>query len=106
MTTDSGNISHDSSAEETAMKPHGPIYLARLERIAGEPHMKEFAEIANAIAWLLGDGLKAIGGKALRADIYLKDALIWSKDRPMTAVREEAEKDELRRSMIRPAKRL
>jgi hypothetical protein len=78
-----------------------PIYLARLERLTGEPHTKEFAEIANAIGWLMGDGLKAIGGKAARADIYLKDVVVWSKEGPMTAEREEAENEELRRSIVR-----
>src|SRR5215218_4274544 len=83
------------------MQRYHPIYLARLERLAGEPCIREFAEIANAIGWLMGDGLKAIGGKAARADIYLKDVVVWSKDGPMTAEREEAENSELRRSILR-----
>ena len=87
-------------------KTHQPIYLARLERLAGEPHIKEFAEIANAIVWLMGDGLKAIGGKARHAPTSIsKDVVVWSKHGPMTAEREEAEKEELRRSMLRAAKR-
>ena len=85
------------------MKLYQPIYLARLERLTGEPKIKEFAEISNAIVWLLGNGLKAIGGKALRADIYLKDVLVWSKYGPMTAEREEAEKEEFRRSKLKAA---
>jgi hypothetical protein len=82
------------------MQRYQPIYLARLERLAGEPYIKEFAEITNAVAWLMGDGLKAIGGKAARADIYLKDVVVWSKHGPMTAEREEAENEELRRAIL------
>jgi hypothetical protein len=74
-----------------------PIYIARLQRVAAEATYKEFGEIEHAIAWLTGDGLKALGGKAMRADIYLKGTLVWSMLEPITAEREQAERKELER---------
>jgi hypothetical protein len=62
---------------------------------------KEFGEIEHAIGWLRGDGLKALGGKAVRADIYLKGTLVWSLLEPMTAEREQAEMKELERLRTR-----
>ena len=57
----------------------------------------EFGELEHAIGWLTGDGLKSLGGKAVRADIFLKGTLVWSMLEPMTAEREQAERKELER---------
>ena len=78
-----------------------PIYLAKLQRFAGEPHVKEFTQLDQAIQWVTTDGLRTVGSMAERADIYSKGAVVWTKMMPMTAEREHAEREEAKRIRTR-----
>jgi hypothetical protein len=83
------------------MKKMHPVYLAKLERMGRDSSIKEFATIESAVSWVTGDGLKALGGKAVSASIHLRGEIVWARLGPMTPEREQAEKEELQRLMIR-----
>ena len=74
-----------------------PIYLAKLQRFAGEPYIKEFTQLNQAIQWVTTDGLRTVGGLAERAVIYSKGAVVWMQMMPMTPEREHAEREEAKR---------
>ena len=52
-----------------------PKYVAKLSGSAGQQAVGEFDKLTDAIRWSLAAELQA----AERADIYLNEALVWTK---------------------------
>jgi hypothetical protein len=97
-----GSCWAEGQAEMTeAPRPAASKYVAKLSGSGGIKVGAEFPQLTDAMRWLNGPGLDSFSGKADRADIYLDDALVWTKANPTTPEREQADRAEVERMLAK-----